>query len=271
VKAPDDAPGLRARVAWRGALIASFLNAFGWPLDLLISREVPGMPKWPALTSASIGLVTATVLLARRRTPTRTLGAIAFLINTAAVASMLWLVNGHYAVMGSRWAPFQANKLGAMTVGLLTPEPWVGIVSLVAYGGSAVAQWIGFPAPLKHALPVGEPWATVGFAAFGLVLLLQQSGRLRLERELARRQEEIAALDRLAHAFLAVRDFANSPLQTITCAAALVRIRHPDMKKELDLIGRSIERLRQLDDLLARYIPPETPTKEVSWRLDRPA
>jgi hypothetical protein len=51
---------------------------------------------------------------------------------------------------------------------------------------------------------------------------------------------------------MAVRDLSNSPLQTIESATELTRMRHPEYAHELEPVGRALDRLRKLDELLAR-------------------
>jgi hypothetical protein len=69
---------------------------------------------------------------------------------------------------------------------------------------------------------------------------------------LAIRTESIAT-QRLARTFLALRDFTNTPLQTIELAAKVVRARCPEMTPTLDRIDRSIDRLYRLNHAFSVY------------------
>jgi len=244
---------LRARLAWRGALLAAILNAVGAPLELLVARDTLDLPATAPLTSAAIGVVLAAILWWRRDRTTRLEAAVLFSINTAAIVVMLWIDNTHWVTLGPRWAPFQANKLGAITVGLLTPEIAVGVASIVAYAGSAILQWWLWGPAERAVLARGEPIPTCIFAAFGLVLLVFAARRYALERRLVAEAKEAAALEELARTLLAVRDFANTPLQTIASATALARLRHPDVSVELVRIERALKRMQELNSLLARH------------------
>ena len=243
----------RARIAWRGALLAAALNAFGSPLEVFVSRAVAGIPRWPPIAAGAIGLLLLLLLLLGRRRPTRTGAALAFLVNSAAVVAMLWINNAHWALLGAHWAPFQANKLGALTVGLLTPEIAVGVISIVAYAASAVVQWALLAPSVRAELARGEPMTTCIFALFGIVILVFATRRYAIERRLVEREHQAAALEKLARALLAVRDFANTPLQTIETATALARLQHPDSATQLDRIERALDRLRGLNRLLSRH------------------
>lgn len=249
----DHVDSTHARIAWRGALLAAVLNAVGSPLELVLARDVPGMPLWPPLAAAAIGLVLIAFLVHGRHRPTRAGAAIAFLTNTATVVAMLCIDNAHWATLGAHWAPFQAQKLGALTVGLLTPEIAVGIISILAYAATAVVQWALFAPSVRAELARGEPMVTCIFALFGIAILIVGTRRYAIERRLVEKQREAAALEQLARALMAVRDFANTPLQTIESATALARMLHPDAAAQLERIERALERLRGLNQILSRH------------------
>ena len=201
-------------------------------------------------------------LLWQRKQPTRSAAAVVFTINTLAIVTMLWLDNEHWVTIGPRWAPFQANKLGAITVGLLTPEIAVGVVNIAFYAGAAVLQWLLWAAPERAVLARGEPVPTCIFAAFGVVLLIFAARRYDLERRLVEQMHEAAATEELARTLLAVRDFANTPLQTIASATALASLRHPDVAVELQRIERALGRMQELNRLLSQH---ET---HIRWRKE---
>jgi len=243
----------RARLAWRGALLATVLNFAGSPMELLVARDTLVLPPAPSLLAAGTGVVLFVMLLLRGKHTTRAEAATVFLINTASIAIMLWLDNEHWVTIGPRWAPFQANKLGAITVGLLTPEISVGVISIAAYAGAAVVQWLTWDPAQRAVLARGEPMPTLIFAAFGVVLLVFSTRRYAVERHLVEQAEASAAMETLARTLLAVRDFANTPLQTIESAASLVRMRHPEATVELQRIERALDRMRELNGLLSQH------------------
>src|SRR5262245_22309711 len=108
-------PGLQqSEYRWRGALVACALNAIGMPIDILVGRDVPGMPRWPPLMSAAVGVLLAVVLLARRRHPTYRLCASVFLLNNAVILVALWITTGAFAAAPGTWVPFPAHKPGVV-------------------------------------------------------------------------------------------------------------------------------------------------------------
>ncbi|HEY2745881.1 MAG TPA: hypothetical protein VGL86_14695 [Polyangia bacterium] len=243
----------RARLAWRGALLAAALNVCGSPLELVVAHNVVDLPAAPPLCAAATGLILIAWLLWTRDRPTRAGAAAAFTINTASIVIMLWLDNSHWVTIGPRWAPFQASKLGAITVGLLTPEVAVGVLSIAAYAGSAVVQWLTWNAAERAVLARGEPVPTLIFAAFGLVLLVFAARRYDVERMLVEEQKHAAALEQLARTLLAVRDFCNTPLQTIESATAVTRMHHPAAAADLERIERALGRLHELNEILSQH------------------
>lgn len=243
----------RARVALRGALVAAVLSALGWPLDMLISAQLPHARIWPsAVIAAASALLGAGLGLFRARITVRG-ASLAFLANSMLVAIGLWFSNEQYAAEASRWVPFQANKLGVLTVGLLTPELSVGLLSIAAYSLSAVVQWHLFGSEVHARAAVGEPVAMLAYTLFGAGVLIQTSRRFRMEQDLLRMQHEAASLERLARTLLAVRDYANTPLQTLVMTTELLSAKHPELAAELGLQERALRRLRRLSTLFAPF------------------
>lgn len=241
------------RIAWRGALIAASLGAIGSPFELLIASSFPDFPRWPAITAGLTCAAIATVLLARWRHPNRRLASTLLLLNTGVLLAFLWVMNAHFATLGSQWAPFQAHKLGVLTIAFLTPDLLVGLAIIAAAAGTALLQWTLFTLPVRSHLAAGEPWTTLVYCVFGVVLLIQFHRRYVLEREFAHAEANALALERLARTFLVVRDFTNTPLQTILFTAQLVALRHPQVSQELKPIEDAISRLRELNAYLSRH------------------
>jgi hypothetical protein len=241
-----------ARHAWRGALIAAILNVVCMPIDLLLGRDVADMPRWPSLLSAGVGLVLIVVLVIRRHAPASRLPSWAFLINTAAIAFALWCTSHAYA-RAPGWLPFQANKLGALAAPLLAPSLATGLISIIAYVGGPLLEMHFLPDSVQRHLPLGERWSLVAYGLFAVALLIHRLLRITFERRLVRAQSEAAAAQKLARTLLAVRDFANTPIQTLELGTELIRQAHPELRPLLDRLDRSIARLMELNRLLLSY------------------
>ena len=92
------------------------------------------------------------------------------------------------------------------------------------------------------------------YAVFALAMLGYRVHSVALARRVLRVRTESIATQRLARTFLALRDFTNTPLQTIELAAndrahALSRA----WRRSLDRIDRSIDRLYRLNHAFSVY------------------
>ena len=245
--------GHEARNAWRGAVWACSLNAIGMPLDLLIGRDVPHLPRWAPLVSAAVGVLLVIVLVADRKHPTARLARTTFLVNIAVMLVSLWITSGAYAAAPGRWIPFQANKLGALATAMLAPDLLTGSVAIAGFVGMALLRYLALPEELQRRFPIGEPWTILIYALFALALLAYRAQRIALARRMLRVRTESIATQRLARAFLALRDFTNTPLQTIELAAVILRRQHPELAPILDRIDRSVDRLYRLNNTFSVY------------------
>ena len=245
-------PDLEARHAWRGALVAAALNAVGMPFDYFLARNVPNMPFYPSALSALVAVSLIVLLLIRRRRATVRLGSAVFLINTIVSLVALWITSGYWATTQA-WTPFQANKLGALAVPLIAPELRVGLVSIAGFAGTAIAKFYVLDPEIQRKLPIGEPWFVLIFATFGGVLLVYRLRSLASERDVLRLQAEAAVAAEVACRFLRLRDYANTPIQTIVFATELLRRRNPDLKPILVCIDRATARLMELSRVLQSY------------------
>jgi uncharacterized protein (DUF1778 family) len=233
--------------------VAAVLNAISMPGDIVLARDVPNMPWYPSAMSALVGVVLVVFLLIRRKRATVRLGSIAFLVNTAAVLVALWITSHYWASAGRPWTPFQANKLGALAVPLLAPQFGVGLAAIAGFAATAIGRFYLLDPEIQRALPVGEPWVVLFYALFGSALLAYRLRGLRLEREMLRVHAEAAAAEQQARTFLRLRDYANTPIQTIAFTTELIRLRSPDLGPLLERLERAVERLKELSRALTRY------------------
>ena len=203
--------------------------------------------------SSATGVVLAIVLLAHRRRPTIRLSMTVFMLNNAVILVALWITSGAYAAAPGRWIPFQANKLGALAAAVLAPDLVTGIIAIGGFVGMALLRYLTLPVAQQQRLPIGEPWAIFIYALFALAMLGYRVHSVALARRMLRVRTESIATQRLARTFLALRDFTNTPLQTIELAAKIVRKRCPEMTPMLDRIDRSIDRLYRLNHAFSVY------------------
>jgi len=244
---------LDAKQAWRGAFVAAVLNAVGMSVDFLLARDIPTMPMYPYAMSTLVGVGIIVFLLIRRPRATVRLGSAAFLANTVAILVALWITSGYWAASGRAWTPFQANKLGALAVPMLAPQLGVGLASIAGFAAMAVGKFYFLDPEIHRRFPVGEPWFILIYALFAGVLLIYRLRGLALEREILRVQAEAAATEQLARTFVRLRDYTNTPIQTIAFTTELLRAKTDDLKPILDRLERAVERLSQLSHALTHY------------------
>ncbi|MDX2087317.1 MAG: hypothetical protein SFX73_05685 [Kofleriaceae bacterium] len=244
---------LRVRHAWRASQIAAVINTGGMLLNIGIGRAVHDLPWWPSALSAIVGALLFGALHAFRARPTLRFASAAFLINTAAITTTLWVMAGYFRSTGEPLTAFQAHKLGALLVALIGPELVPGILSILAYIVTAQIKVALLGAGERASVSAGELWILSTVGLISIVLLVYRLQGLANERRMVRAQTEAAALDRFAHVALALRDLSNTPLQTLELGVSLLRARAPDLTPELDRLDRSLEQLRQLNGVLARY------------------
>ena len=239
--------------AWRGAVVAAGLNALAMPMDLVVAHGVLPMPAWAPLGSAAVGFALVAVLVAARRGITVRAASAIFLINILAILVALWVTSGVWALAGSRWIPFQANKLGVLATALLAPDLLSGLIAIAGFVVLVVVRYETFAPALRHSLPVGEPWSVLIYGLFAGALLTYRLQGVALERRVLRLNSEAAATEKLARTFLAVRDYTNTPLQTIELAVEVIRNQNPELGPILDRIDRSVNRLFRLNHTFSGY------------------
>lgn len=240
------------RQAWRGVLLSTALNAIGMPFDRALAWDVPNMPGWAPFASATAGALLAALLLTRRGRADRRLLRAVFLGNNAAILMALWVTSGYWAATG-HWVPFQANKLGVLAVAILAPDEMAGVVSIAGYVALAILKTWSLPAGVRSQFPVAEPWTILIYGVFGLALLLYRLNGVKLARRMLQARSESAAAERLARTFLALRDYTNTPLQTIELASRTIRARDGTLAPILDRIDRSLTRLLRLNQTFSAY------------------
>jgi hypothetical protein len=244
---------LAARHAWRSAFVAAVLNVVGMSADFLLAHDIATMPVYPYAMSVLVGIGLIVFLLIRRQRATVRLGSVVFLLNTVAILVALWITSGYWATAGRAWTPFQANKLGALAVPLLAPELGVGLASIAGFAATAIGKFYFLDPEIQRGLPMGEPWFVLIYALFGGVLLIYRIRGLALEREMLRVQAEAAAAEQLARTFLRLRDYTNTPIQTIAFTTELLRAKNHDLKPILDRLERAVEKLTELSRALTGY------------------
>ena len=244
---------LAARHAWQGAFSAAVLNAAGMSADFLLARDIPTMPIYPYALSVLVGIGLIVFLLIHRQRATVRLGSAVFMVNMVAVLVALWITSGYWATTGRAWTPFEANKLGTLAVPMLAPQLGVGLVSIAGLAATAIGKFYVLDPDIHRGFPVGEPWIVLIYALFAAVLLIYRLRSIALEREMLRVQAEATASAQVARTFLRLRNYTNTPIQTIAFTTELLRAKNHDLKRTLDRLERAVHKLTEFSRALSIY------------------
>jgi hypothetical protein len=211
---------LAAPRAFRVAAVACVLALVGLGLDTCFwFSTYHRLPHGhlAAMSAAGAGLA---VLRLRRRHPSQSLGNLLFTLNNLVILAALWGTDSQLA-HASHWNAFDAQKLGALTVALLTPPSlFVGALNIAVFTFVPIAEFASWEDVPQPDLPLAVPFACLAYGAFALGILALQLRRLQNEAADAQLHAQSAAAERLAEVVLALRDQANTPLQTIELTVA---------------------------------------------------
>ena len=195
------------RRAFLVTLVAAILNILGTLVDLLFWRSrMHATPVWHlvsiAMSAGLIGLV-----MVYRPTGRQWIASLAFVINNGVSELAIWRASTPLALGMLQWAPFQAEKLGALAVAVLAPPSlWAGVVSIGIFVGSAMAHWASFDTTVRARM-LGEPWATIAYGVFALLLYAYRLHAVHVERTMADSLAAKRTTEHVSRMLLAVRGF----------------------------------------------------------------
>lgn len=244
--APEGAPCPYA-VAWTAAA----LTIVGMAIDSAFWQSTLHRFLWghTACIVLSAGIIA--VLVATRRRPIPWLASVALLVNTTAALAALRITDNLLASSGEPWTPFEAQRLATLAMAVLAPpRVWLGVALIAEITAVSFAEWTSWGPAIRATLPAATPWLVVAYALFASVVYAHQLARQSLERRAARAHAEAAVMERHALLVFAVRDLANTPLQTIELTVALIRRRHGLDPRLLERLERAAGRLVAIGRLL---------------------
>src|SRR4030095_4124858 len=133
------------------------------------------------------------------------------------------------------------------------PQLGAGLGWIAVFAAMAIGKFYFLNPEIQRGLPVGEPWFILIYALFAGVLLIYRLRGLALEREMLRVQAEAAAAEQLARTFLRLRDYSNTPIQTIAFTTELLRAKNYDLKPTIDRLERAVHKLTEFSRALSSY------------------
>jgi hypothetical protein len=142
--------------------------------------------------------------------------------------------------------------MAVIGVALLAPSLQLGAVLIVLFAVETGALALLSHLAGRHEVVAGEPWVTLAYALIAFGLLVDRVRRQRAEERAVCAQARSDEMARLARMALALRDLANTPLQTLRVNAALLRERPVD-GVVMARIERALDRMCELNRILARW------------------
>jgi hypothetical protein len=238
----------RAR-AWWGAFFATALTLLGEVAYIFIDWQVhSGDVTLPTLRALhvleAVGLLG--LLVGRRRTASSQLSAGVFTAVALPYLIIFAVAEVAMASLGRVWLPLTGHRLLMLGIGLLAPAGLKAGLGLIgAFALESVLLWYGLELGERLDMP-WEPWVTLVWGGTGCGLLVFRVRTWRIEQRLQKARAEAESLERVARLFLAMRDAANTPLQSLEVGVSLLQQRAPENAALLVTMERALSRLRSL-------------------------
>jgi hypothetical protein len=196
---------------------------------------------------------TVAILAARARGSwsERTLELV-FAVLTVPFLVGLWLPQTYGAGNAGFTDPLLPSRFLLLGLAVSAPTWRSGAIALVVFTGHAVALWYALVQSLSMPSLDREPWMTLFFALIAAMLLYTREHRRDLERRLAAAEERAHTLTQVSQVLLALRDHANTPLQTLEVAVSLLERDAPIDTAVPVLMRRALQRLTAIQATLAR-------------------
>jgi hypothetical protein len=238
--------------ARRAVLWSSVLNFSCGVMGTLAFRQANWLPMWAMVQFAiSGGVVFLVALLWRGARRPVYLGLFSLNVASALLTSLAGA--NAFAFVGQVGEVYQSLKAGLVVIAVLSPSLRLGAAWIGVFAVAPIVQAHLWEPTIRNAIPAWEPWFVPIYGAIALVLLLYRRRSMTLQNELAETRAERLAIERLAGVTLAVRDLANTPLQTLTTGVGLLRHNVPDSDRVLASMERALSQLAKLRLALAPF------------------
>ena len=240
--------------AHRAAVVAALLGVVGTALGVVGFWGVSG-PALRAVQAAGL-LVSGTVFFTSRgRHPlySKLQANALFLLVLMPTVVMVWMIDDARAAHGAHWVPYEPAKLSVLTLAVIAPPGWpTGVVAILMFVGSSLLHQASLPDAVRARMSAGEPFGILAYGVFAIVLLGFKQRGYTLRAELQRARSEKVAIERVARVAMALRDLANTPVQTLELVRQRLLVEE-GLGPQTDRMKRALERLRRLNDILAPY------------------
>jgi hypothetical protein len=238
---------------WMFAVCSAVVTLFGEICFALFDQADRVSPRLAELQFVHAGLAALILgwLLTRRALRTTRQALIAGLLLLVPLVFILWYAQEVARNAGFRWDPFIGHRLAILTAAILFPARpktvILVVLGLTALGLLHFALWGNARSTLGR---FDEPWLTVIYGGIGSIVVLLRLRIQRLEGVSRRAHAALVTIGHLATATRALRDGANTALQTIDAVAFILRNRHPDSEDDADRLSRCVAQLRRVLETL---------------------
>jgi hypothetical protein len=175
-----------------------------------------------------------------------------FGLMTAPFLVGLWLPQAYSASDGGHVDPLLASRFLLLGLAVSAPTWRSGAIALVVFSTHAAILWHVLVENVSTFALDREPWFTLFFAAIAVMLLYTREHRRDLERRLAAVEARAQTLTQVSQVLLALRDKANTPLQTLELAVSLLERQAQLDKAVTPAMRRALQRLTAIQNTLAR-------------------
>src|SRR5262249_9265846 len=127
------------------------------------------------------------------------------------------------------------------------PSTPIGMWALALFSLDALALSLH---PAIHLETGAEPWLTLVMVPVAVGVLFYRGHMRRVRFDLIREQTKRAVVQHIVRVFVAIRDFANTPMQTLMLTSDLLANKDPD-NPLVQRTKRAVEQLSRLNQILA--------------------
>jgi hypothetical protein len=243
-----------AAEAHRSAVICAFLGVVGTAMGVVgfwsISDRALRVVQVIGICVNGAGLV----VLARRGRQTLALSRAVFLAVLIPTSTMAWLVDRARAAHVAHWVPYEPAKLSVLTLAMIAPPGWwVGVVAMLMFTVPALVHHALLAPELRASMAEGEPFGIIAYSVFAFAVLGFKQRSYALNEELEHARADKMVLERVARVAMALRDLANTPLQTLELVRQNLLTGKARAEEQTELMARALARLRRLNDILVPY------------------
>jgi hypothetical protein len=228
-----------AEATCRIARITTLLAAIGLLLNAVFWKTVMGRMFWGAVASVAVSSVLFAVLFVLRSRPREWIGTSALLLNNTVAVAALWVSDDLLWQTSASWTPFDVQRLAALTMALLAPPRiWLGVFTIAQPTAASLAEYWLLNPNARARLPINALWIAAVYGVFAFALYAHLLRAREMERRAARAQADRLAMERFTQMLLALRDLANTPLQTMELTMGMLRAKGAGDPRLLELVGR---------------------------------